>query len=152
MNLKWNSSLRKSNYIKNDVTWNSFMMLHGTQFCCNVLIEFNTLEYHVKNSHSTHTHTATIVDLSPTIALLSISFNFLFFNFYLNFIFSHWLPVCFSLLTYLPQLSKSCGMGQLWKGGENITRNSSFINSSSKWIFLIYSIIIDLSFMSNSSF
>ena len=61
-------------------------------------LEFNTLEYHVKTL-TAHTYTATIVDLSPTIALLSISFNFLFFQLLSKF-YTHQ-P---QLLTYLPQL------------------------------------------------
>ena len=67
------------------------LVWHGTQLCgtqvrCNVLLEFKTLEYHLRtipNSHSTHivnnsTYIATIVDLSPTIARLS---SLLIFNF-----------------------------------------------------------------------
>ena len=77
------------------------MILQGTRV--------NTLEYHVKTL-STHTYTATIVDLSPTIALLSISFNFLFFRLLSKFYTHH--P---QLLTYLPQLSGSSGMGTIVK-------------------------------------
>ena len=81
--------------------------------CYSSLLHSSTMQETLPSSHSTHivnnsTHIATIVDLSPTIARLSISFHFFFFfNFYL-FFFPHWLPILFFIFPVF-LLASRCG-------------------------------------------
>ena len=125
--------------------------LCGTRVCCNVLLEFKTLEYHVRtipNSHSTHTvnnsiHTATIVDLSPTIARLSISFNFLFFQLLLASSFVSYsssfligFQVWVSPISFFCQGHKGGKISQqLWKGsGKGREKGSESVRNRGKFI------------------
>ena len=128
----WNSSLRKLSSIKNTtrnlIMWNS-----------SLLLEFSTLEYHVRNTPLTQPQLLT----------------YLFFFFF----FPHWLSILFLILpgvgfsfsffcqghegweATIVDLSSSSSSScssfffHCWNTGSFITRNFSFINLSSKWTF-----------------